>query len=121
MDISEKIQQLMDEKQITAYRLAKDTGVSYTGLTKILSNQTKNPQIDSLQLIASFFGKSLNYFNDSEDSTSSDVPDNKRDFKKMLKDDSEVMYDGITLDAEDKEKIMKIMEVVLGDVLKKRK
>jgi transcriptional regulator with XRE-family HTH domain len=62
VEIAEKIQILMNERGITAYRLAKDTGVSYTGLTKILNLQTKNPQIDSLKLIADYFHKPIDYF-----------------------------------------------------------
>lgn len=67
MRIAEKLQKLMDSKGITKYRLAKETGVSYTGITKILSEQTKNPQIDSLKLIADYFGKPLDYFTEENE------------------------------------------------------
>ncbi|MGM1047636.1 MAG: helix-turn-helix domain-containing protein [Bacillota bacterium] len=122
MGIAEKLQALMDSKGISKYRLAKETGVSYTGISKILSNQTKHPQIDSLKLIADYFGKPLNYFTDEESkipqwATSKD----KRDFKKMLEDDAPVMFDGVPLDDEDKEKMLKVMEAVFWDAKKKNK
>jgi transcriptional regulator with XRE-family HTH domain len=66
VDIAEKIQRLMDEQGITAYRLSKETGVSYTGLAKILNLQTKSPQIDSIKLIADFFGKPIGYFTEED-------------------------------------------------------
>lgn len=64
MEIADKILELMKENGVTKYRLAKETGVSYTGVTKILSGQTKHPQIDSIKLIADYFNKPLTYFTD---------------------------------------------------------
>ncbi|MRN51955.1 helix-turn-helix domain-containing protein [Paenibacillus monticola] len=66
MGIAEKLQGLMDSYGVSTYKLAKETGVSYTGLTKILSGQTQNPQIDSLKMIADFFGKKIDYFTSEE-------------------------------------------------------
>lgn len=62
MDVSEKILELIEKHKITPYRLAKDSGVPYTTLTKILNKTTKNPQIDSLKSIADYFGKKIDYF-----------------------------------------------------------
>ncbi|MNM84751.1 LexA repressor [compost metagenome] len=59
MSIAERIQQLMDERKITPYRLAKDSGVPYTTLKKILDGTTKSPGIDSLEPIAAYFGKTI--------------------------------------------------------------
>jgi transcriptional regulator with XRE-family HTH domain len=73
VDIADKLQKLMDERGLTTYRLAKETGVSYTGLTKILNKQTRHPQIDSLKLVADYFHKPLDYFTDeSENGLTSD-------------------------------------------------
>ncbi|MEO2261205.1 helix-turn-helix transcriptional regulator [Paenibacillus amylolyticus] len=118
MDLAEKILELMDEQGITKYRLSKETGVSYTGLTKILSGQTKHPQIDSLQAIANFFSKPVDYFTDQEeDHSSPDWATNKdmRDFKKMLEEDEPVMFDGVPMSGEDKEKVKRIMEALFWE------
>lgn len=122
MGIAEKLQALMDSKGISKYRLAKETGVSYTGISKILNNQTKHPQIDSLKLIADYFGKPLNYFTDEESKTPQwATAKDKRDFKKMLEDDAPIMFDGVPLDDEDKEKMLKVMEAIFWDAKKKNK
>ncbi|WFR63066.1 helix-turn-helix transcriptional regulator [Paenibacillus amylolyticus] len=118
MDLAEKILELMDEQGISKYRLSKETGVSYTGLTKILSGQTKHPQIDSIQAIANFFSKPVDYFMDHEDEHPS--PDwattkDMRDFKKMLEEDEPVMFDGVPMSGEDKEKVKRIMEALFWE------
>lgn len=119
MDLADKIIELMDEQNISKYRLAKETGVSYTGITKILSGQTKHPQIDSIQAIASFFNKPVGYFTDQtdEDHESPDWATTKdmRDFKKMLEEDEPVMFDGVPMSTEDKEKVKRIMEALFWE------
>ncbi|MBB6670241.1 helix-turn-helix domain-containing protein [Cohnella nanjingensis] len=123
MEIAEKIQRLMDERGITPYRLAKETGVSYTGLSKILSQQTKNPQIDSLKAIAAYFGKPVDYFTEEGDfstpewATAKDI----RDFKRMLEEDSPIMFDGVPLDVESRQRVMDILTGLFWDAKKQNK
>jgi len=50
--VSEKITRLMKQKGLSRYKLAKDSGVPYTTLIKILDGTTKNPQIETLSAIA---------------------------------------------------------------------
>ncbi|MCF8566870.1 hypothetical protein LLE49_19295 [Alicyclobacillus tolerans] len=45
----------------------------------------------------------------------------KLDFKKMLEEDAPVMFDGVPLDDEDKEKVLRVMEAVFWDAKKKNK
>ncbi len=52
MEVGEKIKRIMKKRGMTAYRLAKDANVSYTGVTKLLNGETKNPQIETLSAIA---------------------------------------------------------------------
>ena len=59
--VGSTIKELMNRRGVTAYRLAKDTGVSYTGVFKIINGTTKNPQIDVLSAIADYFGVSVDY------------------------------------------------------------
>lgn len=59
--VAGRIQSLMVKRGVTTYKLAKETGVSYTGVFKILSGATKNPQMESLSAIADFFGVSVDY------------------------------------------------------------
>lgn len=113
MGIAEKLQKLMDSKGITKYRLAKETGVSYTGITKILSEQTKNPQIDSLKLIADYFGKPLDYFAEEDQNekeyyelTKKDEQDIAKKLESMmgeLDSKSPLSFMGEPMDEEDRE------------------
>jgi transcriptional regulator with XRE-family HTH domain len=123
VDIAEKIHELMNQRGITPYRLSKETGVSYTGLTKILNGTTKNPQIDSLKLIADFFGQPVDYFTDEDERK---VPEwatakDKRDFKKFLTEDSEIMFDGVPMTEESKQRILGYVEAMFWDAKKQNK
>lgn len=44
-----------------------------------------------------------------------------RDFKRMLEEDAPVMFDGVPLDQEDKEKVLKVMEAIFWDAKKRNK
>lgn len=110
LSISEKLKELMDDGKISTYKLAKETGVSYTGVTKILNEQTKHPQIDSLQKIANYFGKNVNYFTDDHKETDGNIPEwasenDKNDLNELLLKGEEVTYNGVVLTNEDKKTV----------------
>ncbi|MEV2907481.1 helix-turn-helix transcriptional regulator [Paenibacillus larvae] len=125
--LSEKIKAAMEQKGITRYRLSKETGITYTTLTNILNNKTKNPQVKIIQAIADYFGKPLDYFSVNSDLKSkSNIPSwatskDKRDFRKMLEEEPAIMFDGVPIDDEDKEKIMHVVEALFWDAKKKNK
>ena len=57
----EKFADLLEKTNKTAYRVAKDTGVS----TATLSSWKKGeytPKLDKLKLLADYFGVSIEYF-----------------------------------------------------------
>ncbi|KYG95732.1 helix-turn-helix domain-containing protein [Paenibacillus jamilae] len=114
MELADKIQELMDERGITKYRLAKETGVSYTGVTKILTGQTKHPQIDSLKLIANYFNKPLDYFTVDEGEDTQLIPEwatskDIADFKQMLEEDQPIMFDGVPIEGEKRQRVMDML------------
>lgn len=49
---TEKLKEIMNLKQISIYRLSKETGISDSLLGKILSVKVKNPRIDTVKRIA---------------------------------------------------------------------
>lgn len=108
-DIFEK---LLNEYGVTAYRVAKETGISTATLTQ-WKNGTSTPKQDKLQLIADYFGKSVDFLitgKDSEEKESSLTPKDERDIAKKLSltiDQLEaqdgLMFDGEALDDETKE------------------
>ncbi len=44
-----------------------------------------------------------------------------RDFKKMLEEDTPIMFDGVPISEDDKEKIKRVMEAMFWDAKKKNK
>lgn len=123
MDIAEKILNLMAERGITKYRLAKDSRVPYTTLIKILDGTTKNPQVDSLQQIADYFGKPVDYFIDKEEPPTPDwaTAKDKRDFKKFMDSDAEIMFNGVPMSEESKQRILGYVEAMFWDAKKQNK
>ena len=63
--ISKRISQLLVDKNMTQYRLAKITCLSSQSLRDILHNRTKDVNSSTVFLIASAFGLSLKEFYDS--------------------------------------------------------
>jgi transcriptional regulator with XRE-family HTH domain len=114
MSISDKIEEVMKEHKISRYKLSKDTGIPYTTLTQILNRRTKDPQVGALQTIADYFKKPLGYFTGEESNETVTVPDwatpkDKRDFKKMLEDDLPVMFDGVPIEGEARQRVMDVL------------
>ena len=57
----EKYAALRDEKGITDYRVAMETGITKSTFTDWKSGRS-NPKIDKLKRIAAYFGKPIEYF-----------------------------------------------------------
>lgn len=56
-----KFEHLLDEKKITAYRVAKDTGFTPTLFSDWKSGKSK-PKVDKLKKLADYFGVTIEYF-----------------------------------------------------------
>jgi transcriptional regulator with XRE-family HTH domain len=141
LNISNQIDSLMRKTGVTRLKLSNDTGIPYTTLTQIINGRTKNPQVKALETIADYFNVSLDYIlgnSTSDASESAELTDvngaadrpitpnwatqkDIRDFKKMLEDDAPVMFDGVPISEEDKEKIKRVMEAMFWDAKKKNK
>lgn len=61
MDLYEKFEKLLAERGLTAYRVAKDTGLSPTLFSDWKSGKSK-PKVDKLKILADYFGVSIEYF-----------------------------------------------------------
>lgn len=59
----EKFRQLLAEHSVTAYRVAKDTGIPQATLCD-WKNGRSTPKLDKLVKIADYFGVPINYFTD---------------------------------------------------------
>lgn len=58
-----KIEKLMKEKGITAYRLSKDTGIAYSCIADWKKGRS-NPKLD---ILSKYFGVSIEYFLSQEE------------------------------------------------------
>ncbi|BFH15846.1 helix-turn-helix domain-containing protein [Paenibacillus melissococcoides] len=45
----------------------------------------------------------------------------KRDFRKMLEEDPEVMFDGVPMDEDDRERVIQVLEALFWDAKKRNK
>lgn len=57
----EKFQKLIDERQITPYKVSKDTGIATSTLSEWKTG-TYTPKADKLLILAEYFGVPLEYF-----------------------------------------------------------
>lgn len=84
------------------------------------------PRADMLDKLAELFGVTTDYLlgytpSESEATPSWATSKDKRDFKKMLEEDAPVMFDGVPLDEEDKEKIKRVIEAMFWDAKRQNK
>lgn len=57
----QKFEQLVKERGVTAYRVAKDIGLAPTVFSDWKSGKSK-PKVDKLKKIADYFGVTIEYF-----------------------------------------------------------
>lgn len=57
----EKFSQLLQERNKTAYQVAKDTGITQTTLSDWKHGKC-TPKVDKLMILADYFGVDVNYF-----------------------------------------------------------
>lgn len=63
IDIYEKFEALLNEKNVTLYRVAKETGLPHTMFYSWKAGKYQ-PKIDKIKKIADYFGVSIGYFYD---------------------------------------------------------
>lgn len=63
-----KFEELLKKHNVTAYRVAKETGIATATLTQ-WKNGTSVPKTDKLQKIADYFKVPLEYFSEKSDIT----------------------------------------------------
>jgi transcriptional regulator with XRE-family HTH domain len=70
--LGENIKKIMNEKGISAKKIAEKAEISTTYLSYILNDKRKNPSLEVLQKIASILGVSVNDFFDDKYNTNKD-------------------------------------------------
>lgn len=61
----EKFVALLQQKNVTAYRVSKDTGIPANTFTDWKNGRSK-PKVDKLAALAKYFGVSIEYFLEDE-------------------------------------------------------
>ena len=114
----ERIEQLMRENNVSAYKLSKETGMAQSTLSS-WKNQNKIPRVDLLQKIADFFGVEIGYLTGKLDKTK-ETPKIQRkiDVSTVNLKNVKVMFYG---DYELTEQEKKMVENVIKGVISSRK
>lgn len=123
--IGERLTQLRNKKDLTQDQMAEALSVKRARYNAWENNISK-PDIDMIRKLASFHKVTTDYLLLGEVNSDNVIPEwatskDKRDFKRMLEEDSEVMFDGVPISEDDKEKIIRVMEAMFWDAKKKNK
>lgn len=121
----EIFEKLLQKRNVTAYRVAKETGIATATLSD-WKNGKSTPKTDKLQKIADYFGVSLDYLlgnqakeksaADSDGLTAKDRRDIARDLERMmteLEESGDLMFDGYPASPEAVESIRQAMAMAL--------
>ncbi|KAF6576533.1 helix-turn-helix domain-containing protein [Paenibacillus polymyxa] len=122
-----RIREIRRKKGITGPELAAKLDITPQYLYGF-EKETRTLSAEMASRIASIFEVSVDYLlgrtDESEGTpyipewaTSRDI----RDFKKILEEDEPVMFDGMPISPEDKEKIKRVMEAMFWDAKEKNK
>ncbi|SEU32569.1 helix-turn-helix domain-containing protein [Paenibacillus sp. NFR01] len=121
MAIGKKLMELREKKGLSQYEVAELLGIQRARYNS-WEQDIANPRTEMLNKLADFFEVDPNELLGH----SSSIPNwakskDIRDFRKMLEEDGELMFDGMPLDKEDREKILRVAEAVFWDAKKKNK
>lgn len=107
--VFERVKTLCDERKISINDLEHSLGYSKNTLYRL---KTQNPGSDKLQAIADYFNVSTDYLLGRTEeayvpewATAKDI----RDFKKMLEEETPVMFDGVPLNDEARQRVMDVL------------
>lgn len=125
--MANRIRELRKEKGLSGPKLAEMLNITPTYLYELELEKKRLGSELALNL-ADIFGVTLDYLLSRSDKNESlaPLPDwatskDKRDFKKMLEEDEPVMFDGVPVNDEDREKIKRVMEAMFWDAKEKNK
>ena len=125
----EIFEQLLQRNGISAYRVAKEAGVTQTALSN-WKNGRNMPSAPTLQKIADYFGVSIDYLmtgKETEEKESKLKPKDERDIKNILANTEQLlkqdglMFDGQPASQEAIDSILSAMQIGMEMAKKKNK
>ncbi|MBO2943824.1 helix-turn-helix domain-containing protein [Paenibacillus sp. F411] len=132
----EYLKTLREDQNLSISQLSQAAGISGSqisrienGLRGIPKPQTLRKLAEALQAPYEEMMQAAGYWEDLQSSEDEDklvIPEwatnkDKRDFKHLLEDDGELMFDGIPLDQEDKQRIKDVLTGLLWEAKKMNK
>ena len=111
MSLGSRLRQARDKKGWSQTLAAEKLGIANSTLSGY-ERDYREPDAETIKQLASLYEVPINYLMDVEQKE--EVPGwatykDKRDFKKMLEEDEELMFDGVPLDDKDKQKIKDVL------------
>lgn len=110
MSLGENIKKYRKAAKLTQLELAEKANLSRSYLADV-ENDRYNPSLDTLKSIANALNVSIHSLMDESQkeipswATKKDI----RDFKKMLESEDDLMFDGVPLDEDDRQRIMDVL------------
>ena len=86
----EIIQNLMDSKGWTKYRLAKEAGLGQSTVHEIMSGKKKSPNAKTLQKLATALGVTVDTFFNDESSPNESKANKERDYSLTIKEQENI-------------------------------
>ncbi|MGC5773660.1 helix-turn-helix domain-containing protein [Paenibacillus pabuli] len=126
MRIGDKLAQLRTKKSLTQDQMADLLDIKRARYNA-WEHDIAKPDIEMITKLASIHNISVDSLLGIEQNENGKIippwatSKDKRDFKRMLEEDEEVMFDGVPIAEEDKEKIIRVMEAMFWDAKKKNK
>lgn len=126
MSLGQRIRKLRMKKGMTQYDIAQILGMGRSNFGHIENNRVI-PSSDDIDKIADILGTTTDYLLGREDSVDSNdetpywmTSKNAPDIKRMLNEENEVLFDGVPMTAEDKEKVKQVLDVLFWDAKKNK-
>lgn len=128
MSLGERIKNIRKSRGLTQGQLSAKANISRSYLADV-ERDRYNPSVDTLTTIATALNVSPSMLLNSEPEQNTDsmsVPDwatakDKRDFKKMLEEDSPVLFDGVPIEGEARQRVMDILTGLFWEAKEKNK
>ncbi|XZJ78252.1 helix-turn-helix domain-containing protein [Clostridium perfringens] len=86
----EIIQNLMDSKGWTKYRLAKEAGLGQSTVHEIMSGKKKSPNAKTLQKLATALGVTVDTFFNDDSIPNESKPNKERDYSLTIKEQENI-------------------------------
>ncbi|MFS1511719.1 helix-turn-helix domain-containing protein [Chengkuizengella sp. SCS-71B] len=129
MKLGQRLKNLRNKRGLSQYEVAEKLGIQ-RGRYNSWENNIAKPRFDMLEKLCDFFKVDINEIvgnepvehhiqvNKNDLISGSNLNHSKTDFKVILEDDSEILFNGVPLSKKEKEKVLKVMEAMLEDDLK---